>query len=120
MTEQQAKKRVHPTILTRARELRRGQTPQEQKLWQRLRNKQLYGLKFRRQHPIHRFILDFYCHQHGLVVEIDGHGHANPEQQRILACHSEEQRDEESLRCWLAKFLGISLCGRNDMVTAFL
>lgn len=89
MTERQARKRVPPAILARARELRRAQTPQEQKLWQCLRNKQLYGLKFRRQHPLGRFILDFFCHRHGLVVEIDGHSHANPEQQRYDAARTE-------------------------------
>jgi very-short-patch-repair endonuclease len=56
-------------------------TPQERKLWQCLRGKKLYGLKFRRQHPIYRFILDFFCHRHKLAVEIDGHSHAEPEQQ---------------------------------------
>lgn len=75
-------KRIHPAILARARELRQPLTPQEQKLWQRLRGKQLYGLKFRRQHPIDRFILDFYCAAHKLAIEIDGHHHADPEQQR--------------------------------------
>ncbi len=79
--KQQATRKVHPVILARARELRRPQTAQEAKLWQRLRNKQLYGLKFRRQHPIFRFILDFLCYRHRLVVEIDGAGHFEPDQQ---------------------------------------
>jgi len=73
-------RRVHPATLAHARESRREMTPQERRLWARLRAKQLYGLKFRRQHPIDHFILDFYCHQHRLVVEIDGHSHAEPEQ----------------------------------------
>ena len=47
-------------------------TPAETALWERLKNKQLYGLKFRRQHPLHHFILDFYCHAHKLVIEVDG------------------------------------------------
>ena len=72
---------VHPVILARARELRRPLTPAEAKLWQRLRRKQLYGLKFRRQHPIFRFIVDFFCNQNKLVVEVDGAHHAEPEQQ---------------------------------------
>jgi very-short-patch-repair endonuclease len=45
-------------------------------LWALLRRKQLYGRKFRRQHPFGRFILDFFCHEHRLAVEIDGHSHA--------------------------------------------
>ena len=80
MTDPPPTRRVHPAILAHARESRREMTPQERRLWAHLRAKQLYGLKFRRQHPIDRFILDFYCHRHRLVVEIDGHSHADPEQ----------------------------------------
>jgi len=55
-------------------------TPYEQKLWQRLRRKQLFGLKFRRQHPVGRFILDFFCAQCKLAVELDGATHDDPSQ----------------------------------------
>jgi len=55
-------------------------TPQEAKLWARLCRKQLYGIKFRRQHPIYRFILDFFCYQQRLVIEIDGGHHVEAEQ----------------------------------------
>jgi very-short-patch-repair endonuclease len=81
MQDQKPTRHVHPAILARARELRRPLTPQEVKLWARLRRKQLYGIKFRRQHPMDRFILDFFCYQHKLVIEIDGGQHAEPEQQ---------------------------------------
>jgi very-short-patch-repair endonuclease len=69
-------------------------TPQETKLWQHLRGKQLYGIKFRRQHPVERFILDFYCPQYKLVIEIDGGSHADPEQQQYDQARTEwlEQR----------------------------
>ena len=80
-SNQHPKHRIHPTILARARELRREMTPHERKLWACLRRKQLHGLKFRRQHPMFRFILDFYCHQHSLAVEIDGHSHGESDQQ---------------------------------------
>lgn len=69
-------KRIDPKILQRARELRQPQTPAEQTLWSRLRNEQLNGVKFRRQHPIGHFIVDFYCAQSKLVIEIDGDSHA--------------------------------------------
>ncbi len=68
--------RTTRTIQRRAQELRREQTPSEKQLWSRLRRKQLYGLKFRRQHPIGPFIVDFYCAAHKLIIEIDGHSHA--------------------------------------------
>ncbi len=100
MSDPKATKHVHPIILSRARQLRRPLTPQEAKLWRRLRRKQLYGLKFRRQHPIFRFILDFFCYQHKLVVEIDGGHHARPRQQAYDQARSEwlEQRGLRVIR----------------------
>ena len=58
-----------------ARALRRSQTPHDQKVWARLRDRRLNGLKFRRQHPLGPFIADFYCAEARLVVELDGGGH---------------------------------------------
>jgi very-short-patch-repair endonuclease len=55
-----------------AKQLRKTITPAEQQLWQALRGGKLAGLKFRRQHPVGNFILDFYCAVHKLVVEVDG------------------------------------------------
>ena len=59
----------------RARRLRVGQTDAEQKLWYHLRNRQLQGWKFRRQHRIDRYIADFACPDAGLIVELDGSRH---------------------------------------------
>ncbi len=47
-------------------------TPAERALWQRLRRKQLDGWRFRRQHPVGNFVVDFFCAQARLVVEVDG------------------------------------------------
>ena len=55
-----------------ARKLRKNLTPAETLLWEALRNKQLGGLRFRTQHPVGNFILDFYCPSCKLVVEVDG------------------------------------------------
>ena len=55
--------------------LRREMTPEEMLLWARLRGNRLRGLHFRRQHLIHGFIADFYCHASGVVVEVDGGVH---------------------------------------------
>jgi BirA family biotin operon repressor/biotin-[acetyl-CoA-carboxylase] ligase len=57
-----------------AREQRREPTEGERRLWRRLRDHQL-GVKFRRQHPLGDFVLDFYCAEMGLVVEVDGSAH---------------------------------------------
>ena len=61
-----------PEIEAAARELRRQMTPAERRLWYALNRRQLNGLRFRRQHPMGRFILDFYCPERKLVVELDG------------------------------------------------
>lgn len=65
--------------MSRARELRKKMTPSEKTLWEYLKNKQLLGLRFRRQHPIDIFIVDFYCHNIKLVIELDGGIHDHPE-----------------------------------------
>ena len=67
-------------ILRRVRELRHNPTEAEQLLWRLLRNRQLMGYKFRRQHPYCGYILDFYCHEARLVIEVDGGQHADHEQ----------------------------------------
>ncbi|MDR6954668.1 very-short-patch-repair endonuclease [Ancylobacter sp. 3268] len=73
--------------IARARRLRRDQTDAEQRLWSRLRNRQLDGWKFRRQVPIDQFTVDFFCPDAKLVVELDGGQHtteANAERTRII------------------------------------
>ena len=64
-----------------ARRMRRNPTSAEDILWQRLRNRQLNGAKFRRQHSIGGFIVDFVCITHKLVIEVDGIVHEEPDQQ---------------------------------------
>jgi very-short-patch-repair endonuclease len=67
--------RSRAAVQIRAQQLRREDTPAEAMLWSRLRNRQLNGLKFRRQHPIGRFIVDFCCAEQSLILEIDGSVH---------------------------------------------
>jgi very-short-patch-repair endonuclease len=57
--------------------LRSSMTEAEKMLWNELKNRKLQGLKFRRQHPLHWYIADFYCHEKRLVIEIDGGIHMN-------------------------------------------
>ena len=65
-------------LVQAARGLRKRQTPEERKLWARLRDRRLNGLKFRRQAPCGRFIADFLCDDAMLIVEVDGSQHAGP------------------------------------------
>ncbi len=70
--------RVRERVRVRARELRRASPEAEQAIWQRLRNRQLNGAKFRRQHPVGPFFADFACVEAGLIVELDGGQHFEP------------------------------------------
>ncbi len=72
-------------IFRRAEVLRNHLTETKKLLWARLNNKQISGFKFRRQHPINQFIVDFYCHKAKLVIEIDGKIH----EQKEVAEHDE-------------------------------
>jgi very-short-patch-repair endonuclease len=93
-------------IIRRARELRKRMTRPEEKMWQLLRNRQFHNLKFRRQHPIGRFIVDFYCHELKLVVEIDGSIH-----------DTEIQKERDESRTFMIEELGLKVIRfENQMV----
>ncbi|MFZ4727908.1 MAG: HsdR family type I site-specific deoxyribonuclease, partial [Pseudanabaena sp.] len=70
------------TLLEQVRELRKNQTSAEKVFWEIVRTKRFLGLKFRRQHQIGNYIVDFYCHDRKLVIELDGEIHNQPEQQQ--------------------------------------
>jgi very-short-patch-repair endonuclease len=81
-----------PETFARARRLRREMTPPEARLWTALRRKAADGLRFRRQHPIGPYVLDFYCDRAKLAVEVDGLVHTTEDHPA-----RDEQRD-----AWLA------------------
>ena len=68
-------------IIERAQRLRKRMTKAEKEMWNLLKQDCFTNYKFRRQHPIDTFIVDFYCHQEKLVIEIDGGYHLTKEQQ---------------------------------------
>ncbi|MCU0461906.1 MAG: DUF559 domain-containing protein [Bacteroidales bacterium] len=59
------------------RSLRKNSTSAEATLWKLLKKKNLEGRKFRRQHSINNFIVDFYCHSDKVIIELDGDGHGD-------------------------------------------
>jgi very-short-patch-repair endonuclease len=63
-----------------ARHLRKNLTEAEIVLWKQLKSRKLSGLKFRRQHPLHFYVADFYCHEQKLVIEVDGGIHSRKDQ----------------------------------------
>jgi len=88
------------TLRDHARRLRRDQTEAERRLWARLRDRQLGGAKFRRQHPIGRFITDFCCPEYGLVVELDGGQHATQMEADRRRSEFLSQQGYRVLRFW--------------------
>ncbi|MFZ2906412.1 MAG: formimidoylglutamate deiminase [Cyclobacteriaceae bacterium] len=81
------REKVSDALLSNARQLRKGSTGAEEILWAALRNRQFENLKFRRQQPMEGFILDFYCDQLKLGIELDGKIHSLKE----VAAYDEQQ-----------------------------
>ena len=69
-------------MLTFAKQLRSKQTPWKAKLWHRIRASRFSSLKFKRQVQIAGYIVDFYCHEHKLIIEIYGDPHKDPAQKQ--------------------------------------
>jgi very-short-patch-repair endonuclease len=75
--------------LEASRRLRSEMTPAEAVLWKAVRQEGIPGMRFRRQHAIGRFILDFYCPQHRVAVELDGAVHDETNQREYDAARTE-------------------------------
>jgi UDP-N-acetylmuramate dehydrogenase len=105
-------------MVAAARKRRQRQTPTEATLWTCLRDRRLGGLKFRRQHPLanRAYIVDFFCYQAKLVIEIDG-----PAQEDQMPVDAVRQRDLESLGYRVLRFAGDQIAGDLESVlTAIL
>jgi very-short-patch-repair endonuclease len=99
----------------RRRTLRKQQTDAEKKLWTALRNRQVAGRKFRRQHSIGPFIVDFYCHQERLIIEVDGAVHDDPYRATYDA---ERQQMLEEEGYWVLRFTNVMVHDHCDEVVA--
>jgi very-short-patch-repair endonuclease len=84
-----------PDIFDKATILRANQTEAEKLLWAKLKDRSLFKQKFRRQHPIDIFIVDFYCHPIRLVIEVDGGYHLNSDQKEYDIGRSAELENWE-------------------------
>jgi very-short-patch-repair endonuclease len=67
------------SIFLRAIELRNNMTKAEKILWEKLKKKEIFKARWKRQHPIDIFVVDFYCHKYKLAIEVDGEIHLNEE-----------------------------------------
>lgn len=103
-------------ILVASRQLRQGATTAEQILWNRFRNRQLVGLNFRRQAVIERrFVADFYCHEHLLIIELDGSIHNLPD---VQVADDERQQRLESAGYTVIRFANRDIRQNLDQVLA--
>jgi len=95
-------------LIARSRELRKEQTKAEAVLWEELRNRRLGGFKFRRQHPYEVFILDFYCIEAKLGIEVDGADHQGEENQEYDKDRTEILGEEgiKIIRFWNSEVKG--------------
>jgi len=89
--------------IERSRNLRKNQTDAEKKLWTILRNRQINGVKFRRQFPVGGYILDFYCPDYRLAIEADGGQH-----------YENKVKDQDDLRTRELNNLGIEMIRFTD------
>ena len=96
----------------KAHELRRNMTEAETILWKELKNKGLPNVRFRRQHPIGLFIVDFYCHEFKLAIEIDGGIHFVKE---VIEYDDGRSHDIEKLGIKILRFTNNQVF--NDMNT---
>ena len=105
-----------PILKDRRRELRRNQTDAERALWAKIRNKQFLEMKFFRQFSFGPYILDFYCPEIKLAVELDGGQHNQPEGREYDAARTNylNAQGVEVVRFWnnevLAEMDGVLAC----------
>ncbi|HUH51067.1 MAG TPA: endonuclease domain-containing protein [Flavobacterium sp.] len=93
----------NPNLKEFARQLRNNSTKAEVILWQKLKNKQMHGYDFHRQKPIDNYIIDFFCHELMLAIEVDGYSH-----------QLEEVYDKDIIKTQKLNQLGISLLRFTD------
>jgi predicted helicase/very-short-patch-repair endonuclease len=104
-------KDLYDKIKPFARQMRSDMTPAEEHLWQRIRHKRIFDYKFRRQHPIDRFIVDFYCTEARLVIEVDGAIHEYTQEEDAL-----RQAYLESLGLRVLRFTNGDVLQHTDAV----
>ncbi|MHA3080141.1 endonuclease domain-containing protein [Acinetobacter sp. ANC 5502] len=105
--------KLDPKLLEFAKTMRTNATDAENFMWQLLRAKRFMNLKFRRQHVIVPYIVDFYCHELGLVIELDGSQHNTADGQVYDA---ERTKFLEALDLRVVRYWNNDVLSRTDMV----
>lgn len=105
--------KLDPQLLEFAKTMRSNATDAENLMWQLLRAKRFMNLKFRRQHVIAPYIVDFYCHELGLVIELDGSHHGTDD---AIEYDAERTKFLEALGLSVVRYSNHDILGRIDMV----
>ena len=105
--------KLDPELLIFAKTMRHNATDAESLMWQILRAKRFMHLKFRRQHVIKPYIVDFYCHDIGLVIELDGSQHATED---AIEYDAERTKFLEALGLTVVRYWNHDVLSRTDMV----
>lgn len=106
-------KTLDPQLLEFAKSMRHSATDAENLMWQLLRAKRFMNLKFRRQHVIASFIVDFYCHEISLVIELDGSQHGTDD---AIDYDAERTKFLEALGLTVVRYWNHDVLGRTDVV----
>ncbi|WP_180114782.1 endonuclease domain-containing protein [Acinetobacter sp. YH12140] len=106
-------KKLDPQLLEFAKSMRHSATDVENFMWQLLRAKRFMNLKFRRQHVIQPYIVDFYCHEIGLVIELDGSQHGTND---AIEYDAERTKFLEALGLTVVRYWNYDVLGRTDVV----
>jgi len=106
-------KKFDPQLLQFAKSMRHTATDAENLMWQLLRAKRFMNLKFRRQHVIAPYILDFYCHEIGLVIELDGSQHGTDD---AIEYDAERTKFLEALDLMVVRYWNRDVVGKTDVV----
>ena len=105
--------KIDPQLLEFAKSMRHTATDAEHLMWQILRTKRFMNLKFRRQHVIKPYIVDFYCHEIGLVIELDGSQHGMDD---AIEYDAERTKFLEALGLRVVRYWNHDVLGRTDVV----
>ena len=105
--------KLDPQLLIFAKTMRHTATDAEHLMWQILRAKRFMNLKFRRQHVIQFYIVDFYCHEIGLVIELDGSQHGTND---AIEYDAERTKFLEALGLTVVRYWNYDVLGRTDVV----
>ncbi|WP_180034476.1 MULTISPECIES: endonuclease domain-containing protein [unclassified Acinetobacter] len=105
--------KLDPQLLIFAKTMRHTATDAEHLMWQLLRAKRFMNLKFRRQHVIKPYIVDFYCHEIGLVIELDGSQHGSDD---VIEYDAERTKFLQDLGLTVVRYWNHDVLSRTDVV----